>query len=314
MKPVLRSCNNEEYYFRIRNFLREVFLLNNRLEHSWNVARLDYWRWHLILTCRVCESIEKGTILWETTDGNIAAVLIDFGNGEIRLHVHPQFRSAELENGMLANAEEHFSGVLSNDGRILYLPIFADDLLRQEIARKRGFTKRQGWNHHWRRDLDSPIPDSPSPDGYTIRSMGPLEEHPARSWASWRAFHSEEPDSNYDGDWSWYQNVQSSPLYRRDLDIVATAPDDSIASFCTIYFDDYTRSAVTVLVGTAAEHWKRGLGKAVIFEGMRRLKKLGCTRVFATANDEPADALYHSVMQTHQVTETWIGQSKGGKK
>ena len=314
MKPVLRSCNNEEDYFRIRNFLREVFLLNNRLEHSWNVARLDYWRWHLILTCRVCESIEKGTILWETTDGNIAAVLIDFGNGEIRLHVHPQFRSAELENGMLANAEEHFSGVLSNDGRILYLPIFADDLLRQEIARKRGFTKRQGWNHHWRCDLDSPIPDSPSPDGYTIRSMGPLEEHPARSWASWRAFHSDEPDSNYDGDWSWYQNVQSSPLYRRDLDIVATAPDDSIASFCTIYFDDYTRSAVTVLVGTAAEHWKRGLGKAVIFEGMRRLKKLGCTRVFATANDEPADALYHSVMQTHQVTETWIWQSKGGKK
>lgn len=36
---------------------------------------------------------------------------------------------------------------------------------------------------------------APVPDGYTIRAMGPPDEHPARSWASWRAFHAGEPDA-----------------------------------------------------------------------------------------------------------------------
>jgi hypothetical protein len=35
-----------------------------------------------------------------------------------------------------------------------------------------------------------------------------------------------------------------------------------------------SRSAVPVLVGIAAEHWRRGLGKAVMLEGMRRLQRL----------------------------------------
>lgn len=306
MKLTMRSYQSENDYWHIRNFLREVFLLNDRIEHSWNVARLDYWRWHFIQTCHVCESIEKGMILWATIDSKIAAVLNDLGDGEIHLHVHPRFRTAELEGKMLAYAEEHFSEGLASGGRILYLPIFSDDLQRQRIATHRGFTKGKGWGHHYRRDLDSPISAVPVPDGYIIRSMGPLEEHAARSWASWRAFHSEEPDSNYDGDWSWYQNLQSMPLYRRDLDIVAATSEGGIAAFCTIAFDDHTRSAVCVLVGTAAEHWRRGLGKAVISEGMRRLKHLGCTRVFATAYDPRADALYRSVMQTHQPAETWI--------
>jgi RimJ/RimL family protein N-acetyltransferase len=135
--------------------------------------------------------------------------------------------------------------------------------------------------------------------------MGALDEHPARSLASWRAFHSSEPQADYDGDWSWYRNIQSTPLYRRDLDIVAVTPKGEIASFCTISYDDATRSAVCVLVGTAAEHWRRGLGKAVMAEGMRRLQGLGCTRVFATAADPPADALYGSMMQAHIVTDTW---------
>ncbi len=309
MKLSMRPCQYEDDYFRVRNFLREVFLLNDRLEHSWNVARLDYWRWHFIATCRVCESLEKGLILWEAPDGRIAAVLNDLGGSEIHLHVHPHFRSGELENEMLAHAEEHYSETNEN-GERLTVPVFADDSLRPGFLARRGFTKRPGWNHHYHRDLTAPLPVSPTLGGYRIRSMGDESEHASRSWCSWRAFHSDEPDSNYDSDHSWYRNIQSAPLYRRDLDIVAAAPDGSIAAFCTIYYDDYTRSAVTVLVGVAAEHWRRGLGKAVVIEGMRRLKHLGCTRIFSASNEEPADALYNSVMTDMKVTDTWVKEWK----
>jgi hypothetical protein len=101
-----------------------------------------------------------------------------------------------------------------------------------------------------------------------VRALGEVEELPARSWASWRAFHPDEPDERYQG-WEWYHNIQRIPLYRRDLDVVAVAPNGEIASFCTVWFDDVTRTGVFEPVGTAPEHQRRGLGKAVMCEGLQ---------------------------------------------
>lgn len=309
MPFTLRACTHEDDFWRIRNFLRDVFLRNDRLEHSWHVARLDYWRWHIIGTCQATPPFQQVTFAWETPAGELAAVLHPLGGGEIRVHVHPAFRSAGLEAEILTYAWEHLAEP-TDAGPYLLAPVRQNDTLRQEVLTRLGFSRRPGWNHHYWRDLPAPefMPPAmpPAPAGYLIRSMGDESEHPARSWCSWRAFHADEPDSAYDGDASWYRNVQSSPLYRRDLDIVAAAPAGEIAAFCTIYYDDFTRSAVTVLVGVAAEHWRRGLGKAVMAEGMRRLSHLGCTRVFSTASEPPADALYRSVMTAMQVTDSWV--------
>jgi ribosomal protein S18 acetylase RimI-like enzyme len=303
-----RAYQGEADFWSIRNFLREVFLLNGCREHSWHVARLDYWRWHLILTCQVCDSVDRVTSVWETPDGRIAAVLHPVGWGEICLHVHPRFRTAELDDEMLRQAEELLAERTEDGRRRLVVPTFADDRRRQQVLARRGFVKTAGRANHWQRDLDAPVPLAPAAPGYTIRSMGDSGEHAARSWASWRAFHSDEPDEACDRDGSWYRNLQAAPLYRRDLDIVAAAPNGDIAAFSTFFYDDFTRSAVSVLVGTAAEHWRRGLGKAVYTEGLRRLQSMGCTRVLANGHDAPANALYRSVLGTSEVTETWVKQ------
>lgn len=300
-----RPYHTEDDYWRIRNFLREVWVLNDRREHSWHVARLDYWRWHFVLNLQSCDPVEKVVTIWETADGRIAAVLHPVEWGEARLHVHPHFRTAKLEDEMLAHAEKHLSDRSQAATRIVYVPVFSADTERQHVLARRGYARLSGRVNHWSRDLKAPMPEVSVAPGYTLRSMGDLAEHPARSWASWRAFHADEPDAHYDGDWSWYRNIQAAPLYRRDLDVVATAPDGSIAAFCTIFYDDHTRSAVAVLVGAAAEHQRRGLGRAVLCEGVRRLQGLGCTHLLANANDPPADALYGSVLGTKEVSETW---------
>ena len=135
--------------------------------------------------------------------------------------------------------------------------------------------------------------------------MGDASEYHARAWASWRAFHPDEPDEDFEGG-DWFINLQSAPLYRRDLDIVAEAPNGEIAAFSTIWYDDWTRSAVCVQVGTAPEHQRRGLGKAVIIEGLRRLQRLGGTRVFANGFDPPANGLYASALGTSYRAESWF--------
>lgn len=305
-KLIRRPFKGEIDFWRSRNFLREIFLLNGRLERSWNVARLDYLRWHLMATCDLIPPLEQVSFLWESEHGEIAALLHPICHDEVRLHIHPAFRTAALEEEIVSYAEEHLSDKGPDSDHILYVPVFTDDALRKEVLAGRGFKQRSGWGHHYRRDLDQKIPAVVVPEGYLIRSMGLEEEYSARGWCSWTAFHHDEPVSNYDGDASWYCNMQSAPLYRRDLDIVAATPSGEIAAFVTIFFDDYTRSAVTVVVGTGAAHWRRGLGKAVICEGMHRLQRLGCTRVFSSAhNDAPADALYRSVMTDRMDTETW---------
>lgn len=306
MKLTSRACAKEDDFWKTRNFLREIFPLNGSLEHSWHVARLDYWRWHYIKTCGIFGTAKEGLTIWEDANGKINAALNHLGDSELRLHVHPHFRSPDLENEMLAYGEEHFFSRRDDGRRRILMPIFEDDSQRQEIAHSRGYKKVPGWGHHYRRNLDSFIPDAPIPSGYGIRSMGSVEEYPSRSWASWRAFHNDEPDENYDGDYSWYANLQSAPLYRRDLDVVAVAPDESIAAFCTIFYDDFTQSAVTVLVGTAAEHWRRGLGKAIMIEGLKRVKEMGCKYVFSTAHEKPADFLYRSVLGEMKRTDTWV--------
>jgi mycothiol synthase len=301
----MRPVQTEDDYWRIRAFLREVFLCNDRLELSWHVARLDYWRWHFIENCQVCGPVEQVTCLWETAGGQIAAVLHLVSMGEAFLHVHPDFRTPSLEDEILARAEGHLAGRSADGRRYLFVQATRDDALRQHTLTQRGYSPYGQPVRHWRRDLGGSISQVPVAEGYTVRSMGGVEEYPARSWASWRAFHPDEPDDQYEGG-DWYGNIQSAPLYRRDLDIVAVSSAGEIAAFCTLWYDDVTRSAVCVLVGTAPEHQRRGLGKGVIVEGLHRLQRMGGTRAFANGYDPPANALYGAVLGTAELSDSWL--------
>ncbi len=72
---------------------------------------------------------------------------------------------------------------------------------------------------------------------------------------------------------------------------VAVAPDAKYAAFCTIWFDDVTRSAYFEPVGTAPQQQRCGLGKAVMCKGLRRLKHMGATLPLVGSYMPPAHAL-----------------------
>lgn len=305
----MRRYQDEDDDWRIRAFLREVFLLNGRRPLSWDVVRFDYWRWH------VNENIERFPLeevvfIWETAGGQMAAVVLAEGKGDVFLQVHPHFRTPALEEEMLAVAEAYLATPGANGARKLRVWASAGDPLRQEILRRRGYSKGDWPEYQRRRPLAGehaiPIADMPPAAGYTVRALGDVDELPARSFVSWQAFHPDEPEERYEG-WTWYLNVQRAPLYRRDLDIVAVAPDGAFAAFATVWFDDVTRSAVFEPVGTAPAHQRRGLGKAVMAEGLRRAKRLGATMAYVGSYSPAAHALYASVGFTeYDLYEPWL--------
>jgi len=196
MKPIMRNYQDENDFWRIRNFLREVLVLNGLHEKSWPVARLDYWRWHGIKNCRSNDPLEEVTFLWEMPDGQIAAVLNPEEFGQVFLQIHPVFKTDKLEEEMIAFAEERLT-VTRAGKRKVAIWVDSEDTLRLNLLKARGYIKGSWTESQWRRDLDAPITDVPIAAGYTIRSLGDERELPARSWASWRGFHPDEPNEKY---------------------------------------------------------------------------------------------------------------------
>jgi mycothiol synthase len=302
-----RKYQGEEDFWRIRAFLRRVFVMNGRREASWHVLRWDLWRWHGIGNCREYPAIDDVTFIWETGDGEIAAVLNPENRGETHLQVHPGLRTLQLEEEMLDVSEQHLAVQRLDGCRELAVHAYQGDDMREAILARRGYARGSWVEYQHRRELSNgaSIPDGPIPPGYTVRSLGDAGELPARSWAYWKGFHPDEPDEKYKG-WEWYRNIQCMPLYRRDLDIVAVAPSGEIASFCTFWYDDVTRSACIEPVATVREHQRRGLARAVILEGMRRVQQMGGTLVTVAGYSVPARALYESMGIRYAVNQPWV--------
>jgi len=316
MRLAMRSYRDEDDFWAIRGFLRDVYLRNERTEHSWQAARLDYWRWHGILNLGD-GNLETDVFLWETPGGELAAVLNSEGRGFAFFQVHPQYRTEALEEEMLSVAKEHLVGIGTSTGRpFLCVSAQDTDAMRIELLARRGYARRADWQEIERkRDLSRPIASAPLPSGYSLRAMGVDDEDlERRSWASWRSFHPDEPNEKYEGG-LWYRNIQRAPMYRRDLDLVIEAPSGEIAAFATLWFDDVTRAIYFEPVGTAPEHQRRGLAKAVIAEGMRRAKEIGALVATVGGGGEsnpPAERLYAGMFGREGIsTAGWVRYMDG---
>jgi GNAT superfamily N-acetyltransferase len=313
MTFIMRPYRGIDDYWRIRDFLRQVMLLNNRREFSWHVARMDYWYWFANPDIEKMK-LEENVFIWEADDGQIVAVLNPEGHGQAFLQLSPLYRTAGLVEEMLSTAEKHLAHLGDNEVRSLQVFVDSKDKLLAEILAQRAFQKvtrpgEQEFQH--RRSLALPLPDRITVDGYTIRAMRNGLELLERCYASGLGFHDDDIQvarENRDNP-GWYHHIQSAPLYRRDLDLVAVAADGSVASFCTVWFDDVTRTAYFEPVATVPAHRRRGLGKALLVDGLHRLKEMGCLVALVSGYSERANALYFSVMgEEFDVSEPWEKQ------
>ena len=103
MKPIMRMYQDEDDYWRIRQFLREVSLLNDRHDYSWSLLRWDYWVWHVNMNIFHFK-LEDTVHLWEV-DGQIVGMANPDSTGEVFFQVHPGYHSEELLCEMLDAAE-----------------------------------------------------------------------------------------------------------------------------------------------------------------------------------------------------------------
>jgi predicted N-acetyltransferase YhbS len=129
--------------------------------------------------------------------------------------------------------------------------------------------------------------------GYALREVRPDDESDCQSLADLlnAAF---KRTCHTAGEYAAF--AVNSPSYRSDLELVAEAPDGSIAALVGMIYDEINRYGLFEPVATHPNHLRKGLASALMFEGLHRVKALGATHAYVETGDQVAtNKLYEYV-------------------
>jgi GNAT superfamily N-acetyltransferase len=230
--------------------------------------------------------------MWETAAGRLVGVVHAEYPGDVFLELHPDYRS--LEVAMVAWAEAHFSAPRAvAPGRELRFYVHEYDIPRRRLLTARGYEKTaQGGMFRRMRLGHGPLPASELPVGYTLRSLRPGDEGDYQRLADVltagfnRTGHTAAEARAF---------VTGAPSFRSDLHLVAALPDDRFAAHIGFTLDANRRGIVEP-VCTHPAHLRKGLARALMAEGLRRLQALGAVEVTVDTGDaEAANTFYDAV-------------------
>jgi ribosomal protein S18 acetylase RimI-like enzyme len=212
--------------------------------------------------------------------------------GQVDLLVHPRHRA--LDEELLAWAEDRRrdEGVAAGarEPTTLTASAYEGDRARQAVLRRRGYEclAGEGGLYFNTRALDGALPVPRLPEGYTLRHVAGEADLERRVAVHRDAFAPSRMTV------AKQRAVMAAPTYRPALDLVAVAPDENFAAFCIVWFDEANRHGVFEPVGCHSAHRRRGLGRAIVAEGLRRLAALGAhtASVCSVVDRVAANGLY----------------------
>lgn len=165
------------------------------------------------------------------------------------------------------------------DKRTLTVNLAMFDAAGRDCLRQLGFKEQEGDISLMQRSLKS-IPEASLPDGFIIRSVA--GEHEAQLVADVH-------NGAFGPKWNEadYLKVMRTPGYDFERELVVVAPDGRFAAFLIVWFDPISLTGFFEPVGCHSDFRQRGLSKALMFEGMVRMKEKGMET--AVVGYEPAN-------------------------
>ena len=221
--------------------------------------------------------------------GQLAALLLIYPAkfSGFDLVLAPAFRGSPLERDLIAYAERALLAL----GQTVASDVMDSDDIRRKILLDLGYVPGAAPSMIFTtRPLDLPIPDSPLPDGFRIRSTAGEHEEALLSAVHSGAFGSNWPPGEY-------LKVMGAPGFDIERELVVVAPDGRFAAFLIYWIDPVSRSGLFEPVGCHPDFQRRGLTQALLYEGMRRMVAGGATTAIVKhLTDNPTStALYASV-------------------
>jgi mycothiol synthase len=132
------------------------------------------------------------------------------------------------------------------------------------------------------------VPPSGLPAGFTIRPLAGQAEVAGYVACHQAAFQSDNMRAG------WRARTLGHPAYQPDLDLVAVDAGGRVAGFCIGWLSP--QGGQIEPLGVHPDFRGRGLGRALLAEGLRRLQARGASRTFVATDDfrDAAFGLYES--------------------
>jgi len=264
--------------------------------HCFHVGEL-MWGFFMV-TCHL--NPQEYIRLWHDHPGKLVAYAILGEDPSFDCQVLPEYEWSGIETDAMAWAETRLTELRQRDAK-RWSGNFVSGA-RQDDAKRIAFLEQHGFRHgdaeraevNMLRSLDEPIPEAVLPTGCQVRTVADAGEVSNRAaaqrevWQPWTV-------GNVSGD--DYARLMQLPGYHRELDVVAVAPDGIIAAYVNCWIDPANRIGDFGPVGARPAYRRQGLTRAVLLEGLRRLKARGMDRVCVSTgvSNTPALQLYKSV-------------------
>lgn len=273
-----RPYQHKEDFWRVRNLLIATYPLTPT-GLNWELRRWDGWNTHR--TPDELLGLGKRVRLWENEAGELVGVAHPEDEGDIFLEVHLDYR--ELEPEMLAWAEANLSVTPADASlRQLEMSVFDYDVARRRLVEARGYKPTPYGGVLRRLRLGNRVlPTVALSAGYALRTtaddLRDCERMAALLNAAFRRnLHTREEYQHF---------IRHSPSFQHELNLVAEAPDGSFASHVGVTYVAENRYGVIEPVCTHPEYERKGLARALIYEGLRRLQALGATDAYVGTGD-----------------------------
>ncbi len=283
------------------------------IEHGY--AGLGDWQEILEFMCRVraeqphCDHVgdllwadrvptadpEKNICLWRDEAGNLAAFsLVHTHWGTLQYEVKPSLRSRTLEGRVLSRGVERLAAAAARAGEpdwSVYASSPEDDAQRLELLEEAGFERASTYAWHLIRPLPDTLPEPVLPPGFRIRPIAGEDEAPAYVDAHRDAW---QPRSTMTVE--LHLRLMRMPMYRRELNLVVTAPDGTLAAAMIGWLDPLNKTVEIEPLGVRPRFRRMGLGRAIVVEGLHRFRAVGAeaAEVWGVSRKPEAVDLYQS--------------------
>ncbi len=286
-----RNFENESDLRIIRAMLVDARKIAGHHAGYWHVGDLT-WRYYMLW---YRADPRQNYHLWY--DGDALVGFAVFGDDlSFDWQIHPRYVWRGIEEEMLAWAETRWHETMNDASisqerkRALFSGALETDTRRIAFLERHGFSRGEHPTINFARALDEPIADSILPKGFIVRGVAGEHEAGNRAEAHRQAFH---PSRITD---EGYVKLMRMSEYDQEFDVVAVAPDGTIATYAMCWVDVENKIGEFEPVGARTDYRRKGLTRAALLEGLRRMQARGAeTAIVCTNADNVAKGLYESV-------------------
>ncbi|MGL4610498.1 MAG: GNAT family N-acetyltransferase [Trueperaceae bacterium] len=240
------------------------------------------------------KDLEKYYWLYEEDNKILAfAELLPVKSPGYTLIVHQGHRGGDLERALLQYCETEMWQRVQAEGSketAITVNVAECDTKRVQCLTALGYQLSKRDSEMRRRSLAEPIASVVLPEGFTIRSVA--GEHEA-------ALIAEVHSSSFNSSWTAesYLEVLRSPSFKIENELVVVAPDGRFAAFLVYWLDPISKSGLFEPVGCHKDFRQRGLTKALMTEGMKRMIDAGMETALVgnKVGNKAASRLYESL-------------------